>query len=140
MTSHGLGWILLAGTTLTLSGSACVRKQAAVEERPDTREPEALRESIGRQVGNATCSSPGACRAIPMGAKPCGGPRRYLIYSLELTDSARLAGDVARFNEAEARANKEKGMTSDCNLVLKPQVSCVSGRCLARRSGEPPPQ
>jgi hypothetical protein len=128
-----LAWIIAAAATLTPGGLACARKQAAVEERPDTLQPEGLRESIARQVGSATCSSPAVCRAIAMGAKPCGGPRRYLVYSVEATDSARLARDVAQFTEAEVRMNKEKGMMSDCSMVVRPQVSCVSGRCAALR-------
>jgi hypothetical protein len=119
---------------------SCVRKQAAVSERPDSRTSDALRESIAQQVGTAACSSPAVCRTLPLGSKPCGGPRRYLVYSLAVTDSARLAADAARYNEAEARRNKEKGLVSDCSMLIPPKVSCVSRRCVAIQAEGRQPQ
>jgi len=119
---------------------SCARKQAAVSERADTLSSDALRESIAQQVGTATCSSPAVCRTLALGSKPCGGPRQYLVYSLAVTDSARLAADAARYNQAEAQRNREKGLVSDCSMLLQPQVSCVSRRCVAMQSEGRQPQ
>jgi hypothetical protein len=113
---------------------SCARKQAAVSERADTLSSNALRESIAQQVGTAACSSPAVCRTLPLGSKPCGGPRQYLIYSLAVTDSARLAADAARYSQAEAQRNREKGLMSDCSMLIEPQVSCISGKCAAVKS------
>jgi hypothetical protein len=141
-----LGFVVTAGMGLL----SCARKQAAVGERPDTLTSDTLtsdtltsdtlRESIARQVGTAACSSPAVCRTLPLGSKPCGGPRQYLVYSLAVTDSARLAADAARYGEAEAQRNREKGLVSDCSMLIAPQVSCVSGRCVAIRSEGRQPQ
>jgi hypothetical protein len=60
----------------------------------DTLNLDAMRESIAGQVGDAPCSSPTVCRTLAMGAKPCGGPREYLVYSVSFSDSARLATEV----------------------------------------------
>jgi hypothetical protein len=136
-----LGFALVSATFGSLS---CARKQPTVGERPDTLTPDTLtsdtltsdtvQESIVRQVGTAACSSPAVCRTLPLGSKPCGGPRRYLVYSLDVTDSARLAADAARYNQAEARRNREEGLVSDCSMLLPPQVSCVSRKCVAVKS------
>jgi hypothetical protein len=142
------GLAFLVGASLTMGPISCARKQAGVEERPeeraearpDTLNLDGLRESIARQVGTAACSSPTVCRTLPMGAKPCGGPRKYLVYSVSTSDSARLAVDVARYSQAEARLNEEKGLVSDCSAVVKPEVSCVSGRCVAMESERRLPQ
>jgi hypothetical protein len=141
-----LGLVVTAG----LGPLSCARKQAAVSERPDTLTADTLRsdtlgsdtlrESIARQVGTAACSSPAVCRTLPLGSKPCGGPRQYLVYSLAVTDSARLAADAARYNQAEARRNREGGLVSDCSMLIAPQVSCVSRRCVAIRSEGRQPQ
>lgn len=145
--------VLLGSLGLTIAGLAtlgCARKQAAVSERPDTLTPDtltpdtlssdALRESIARQVGTAACSSSAVCRTLPLGSKPCGGPRRYLVYSMAVTDSARLAADAARYNQAEAQKNREEGLVSDCSMLIAPQVSCVSRRCVAIQSEGRRPQ
>ena len=113
---------------------SCARKQATVSERPDSLTSHALRESIARQVGTAACSSSAVCRSLPLGSKPCGGPRQYLVYSLSVTDSAQLAADAARYSRAEAQRNREKGLVSDCSMLIEPQVNCVSGKCAAVES------
>jgi hypothetical protein len=135
-----LGSIGFTMFTAGLATLSCARKPPAVSERPDSATSDTLRESIARQVGTATCSSPAVCRALPLGSKPCGGPRRYLVYSLEVTDSARLAADAARYSQTEAQRNREKGLVSDCSMLMEPQVSCVSRRCVAiqtERSRQP---
>jgi hypothetical protein len=129
-----VGW---AGSALIIGGFgslSCAGKQAAVPERRDSLTSDSLRQSIARQIGTATCSSPAVCRTQALGSKPCGGPRQYLVYSLTVTDSARLAADAARYSEAEARMNREKGLMSDCSMLVPPQVGCVSGRCAAIQS------
>lgn len=132
------GWLLLAAgnagfASLSCAGKQVAGKQTAVQEKPDTLTLAGLRESIARQVGAAQCSSPAVCRALAMGAKPCGGPRRYLVYAVSSTDSVRLAAEVTRYTQAEARMNKEKGLMSDCSVVTKPRVNCVAGRCVAQK-------
>lgn len=84
---------------------------------------------------DSPCSSSSVCRTIAFGAKACGGPQRYLIYSTSATDSARLYREVARYNEAERKRNREEGRMSDCMAVVRPQVSCISGQCRAATAG-----
>jgi hypothetical protein len=115
----------------------CGGKQPRGSEAGDslTRSDSDLRQSIATQIGDARCSSPSVCRTIAVGEKACGGPQRYLIYSTAATDSARLAREVARYNDAERKRNREEGRMSDCMMVVRPQVSCISGQCRAATAG-----
>jgi hypothetical protein len=145
-----VGSLGLAVVNAGFGSLSCARRQPAVSERPDTLTsdtltPETLtsdtlRESIARQVGTAACSSAAVCRSLPLGSKPCGGPRQYLVYSLAVTDSARLAADAARYTQAEAQRNRETGLVSDCSMLIAPQVSCVSRRGVEVRSDGRQPQ
>jgi hypothetical protein len=117
---------------LTLAGStglllACTAKKP----QPGAERETSLRESIVAQVGKAACTSGSVCRTIGLGVRPCGGPQQYLIYSTAATDSARLAREVARYNQAEDTRNRRKGLVSDCRALVRPQVSCISGQCAA---------
>lgn len=114
----------------------------AGHEQPPTAQPEAttltaaqtmdsLRLEIQELVGQAQASSVDNCRAIPFGAKPCGGPWTYLVFSTEKTDSAGLADLVGRYNAIEARLNREEGRISDCQFVTPPSLRLVDGRCRA---------
>lgn len=88
-----------------------------------------LRAEIMRMVADLRAADVGHCRATPFGAKPCGGPRQYLVYSADATDSAALASAVSRYNELEAETNRREGRVSDCMMVTPPRVALVSGRC-----------
>ena len=94
-----------------------------------------MRQAILTQVRDAPCSSPSVCRTIAFGEKACGGPRQYLIYSTSATDSARLAREVARYNEAERKRTREEGRMSDCMAMMRPQVSCITSQCRAATAG-----
>jgi hypothetical protein len=86
---------------------------------------------VMRLVGDATCSDVSQCRTIAFGAKPCGGPWQYLVYSSAITDSAALTAAVARYNAKESELNKSEGRVSDCALVAPPRLARVNGRCVA---------
>jgi hypothetical protein len=91
----------------------------------------AARLAIQSLVAEPACSAVTECRALPFGAKPCGGPRQYLIFSTTVTDSVRLASVLARYHELDARQNEELGMISDCAVVSRPPLACASDRCVA---------
>ena len=89
-----------------------------------------LREAIRVEVGDAAASSPAACRTMPMGHKPCGGPASHLVYSTETSDEARLERLVTEYTEAHRAYNTARGLASDCALVPEPPVEWEGGRCV----------
>jgi hypothetical protein len=115
--------LALAAVTGMILG--CAGKQPRKEDTSDA----------ATLAKDSPCSSSSVCRTIAFGAKACGGPQRYLIYSASATDSARLYREVARYNEAERKRNREEGRMSDCMAVVRPQVSCISGQCRAATPG-----
>ena len=90
-----------------------------------------LRAEVTRMIGDAACSDISQCRTIAFGAKPCGGPWQYLVYSTAITDSTALAAAVARYNVKEAELNKSEGRMSDCSMAVPPTLARVNGRCVA---------
>jgi hypothetical protein len=90
-----------------------------------------LRAEVMRLIGDASCNDVSQCRTIAFGAKPCGGPWQYLVYSMAITDSTALAAAVARYNAREAEINTAEGRMSDCAFVAPPNLARVNGRCVA---------
>ena len=101
----------------------------APEAEGEPRSLDDMRVAVMELVGEARCTDPGQCRAMPFGVKPCGGPWTYLIYSTEATDSSRLAEAVVEFNRQESALNASEGRASDCLFVMEPSISCIDGRC-----------
>ncbi|UCF06461.1 MAG: hypothetical protein JSV33_05390 [bacterium] len=90
----------------------------------------AMNEVITEYVGIPVCSGNGECDAFPFGAKPCGGPWRYLIFSHETVDADHLREMVCLYNAFNRVINHRHGIASDCSVVPPPRLGCRHGRCV----------
>lgn len=89
-----------------------------------------LREQVAGLMREPVCAETADCKTLPFGAKACGGPKTYLVYSLKTTDVPLLESTVEKYNRQEAAQNRETGAVSDCMFVSEPRVSCVKSRCV----------
>jgi hypothetical protein len=80
------------------------------------------------------CASGGQCATAPLGAKPCGGPRTYVVYCKATTDEAALTAALDELRRAEEARNRASGMVSDCMMVMPPETAVQGGRCVAAQS------
>jgi hypothetical protein len=88
--------------------------------------------SIVEEVGTPRASDVSQCAAIPLGAKACGGPSRYIVYSREVSDQARLSELTDRFTRLEKEENAIRNATSDCSFLMAPHVELVERICRAK--------
>ncbi|PKD44147.1 hypothetical protein [Rhodohalobacter barkolensis] len=84
---------------------------------------------IDMEVGDAQAENLSSCQVIPIGAKPCGGPWGYLVYSEEVSDAQNLKQLVDRYNELDEIRMKEEGYGSTCDYATEPTLSLESGSC-----------
>lgn len=101
-------------------------------ERGDS-ELDTIEKQIADLIGAAPAKQESACKTIAFGSKPCGGPWRFLVYSSEYTDEARLTQLVTTYNELQDRLNRERGVMSDCSIAVEPAVELRDGLCTASR-------
>ena len=112
---------------------------AASAAEPDTnRIPRLEREA--RALAHAEGCTAGQCRTAPVGSRPCGGPRAYLVYCAATTDSAALFAKLAELARAEEAFNSANGMASTCEYRMPPNVSVQGGRCVASEANTLPVQ
>jgi hypothetical protein len=88
-------------------------------------------EREARALAHAEGCSAGTCRTAPVGSRPCGGPRTYLVYCAATTDSAALFAKLAELARAEQAFNSASGMASTCEFREPPNVTVQGGRCAA---------
>jgi hypothetical protein len=113
---------------------ACSSQATNDSPSPADREPsqgsvqqlESDLRALAKQDG---CESGGQCKAVPVGAKPCGGPRLYLAYCPLTTDEEALTQKAEELRRAEEAHNRQQGLVSDCMFVAEPQLDVVDGRC-----------
>jgi hypothetical protein len=87
---------------------------------------------IDSVIGGAEAATLSECRLAAVGARPCGGPRTYLAYSLAETDSAALATLVAVYDRLDRERNEAEGLVSTCELMMPPSLALENGRCVTR--------
>ena len=104
----------------TLVASACAQQPPA-QPSPDLAR-------ITDLIGQATCANDGQCRIIGIGALPCGGPERYLPWSVAATEETALRASAARYAEARRRHDEKLGLSSVCIVQPEPGVHCDPAR------------
>lgn len=102
------------------------------DEDDNRTTPEILAEKkqeILNYIRSFSCANATGCLSIAFGAKPCGGPREYLIYP-NTVDQTTLETLVSEYYEMDHQYNIETGAISDCMVVGPPNnVNCVNGVC-----------
>ncbi|WP_069132891.1 hypothetical protein [Rhodohalobacter halophilus] len=84
---------------------------------------------IEMEVGDAKANELSSCSTMAIGAKPCGGPWGYIVYSTEQSDTNKLQRLVDRYNELDDIRNREKGLGSMCDFATKPELELIGGQC-----------
>jgi cytochrome c553 len=101
-------------------------------QRPD----EATLARIEQLVGTARCETERQCRAVGLGSRPCGGPERYLAWSVAETDERTLMDLAATYAEQRRALNEAIGRLGTCSILPEPGVRCEPapsggrGRCV----------
>ncbi|HYD80468.1 MAG TPA: hypothetical protein VEC06_11720 [Paucimonas sp.] len=129
-------------TALAPLSCAAETDQSAV---PGTRRPpmnrgvpegmETLRQAIAREVAVPLADDPSQCGLMPLGARACGGPQSYLVYSRKVSNEARLRELVEQYTRMEQEWNLKSGVRSICMVETMPQIVLADGKCQASRDG-----
>lgn len=83
---------------------------------------------IVEMADNNNCVNVNDFAFAPLGAKPCGGPKAYIIYSKKI-DTKSFFNLLGRYNTAEFNYNLIWGLQSDCEVVPEPtNIKCVDGK------------
>jgi secreted trypsin-like serine protease len=93
-----------------------------------------LKKEIDREIGKPRARRINQCRVIAFGAKACGGPKTYLVYSSLQTNENKLKRLVGQYNSLEDKINKETDAISDCMFIEEPKPTIQNGMCKIRRN------
>ena len=91
--------------------------------------------SIESLIGKAPCRHDADCRTVSVGWNACGGPQRYLAWSIRATSEQALQAAIAAL-QSQASARLPGWDASVCIIVQDPGASCRrrgdsrdTGRC-----------
>jgi hypothetical protein len=113
------------------AGGAAARQPAAAESETDQQRIQRLEREARTLARTDGCQRGGDCRAAPVGDRPCGGPRTYLVYCARTTDSVALYRKLDELARAEREYNQKQGLMSTCEFRTPPAVTASGGSCRA---------
>ncbi len=126
-TAAALGVMLLLGACQAQIGAAA----------PATDEA-ALLARIEGAVGEARCSSDAQCRTLPIGEKPCGGPERWMPWSIASPQADPLPAWADKLAALARQRNQRSGRVSNCQFQPDPGAICQAQRCVVRAPSQTP--
>ncbi len=116
---------ILISIFILLGLNACDEMSANL----DSLEIDEIARLIDMEVKDASASSVESCDLLPIGAKPCGGPWGYLVFSHEKSDGKVLKTLIDKYDELDHQRNLEEGRFSTCEIAAKPQLTLRDGTC-----------
>jgi hypothetical protein len=102
------------------------------DQKVDWAQIVALEDQAKALVKADGCSSAAQCRTAPVGSRACGGPRYYLVYCSQTTDSAALFRKLDAVAEAERAYNERYKIASTCEFRMPPTVALSGASCQAQ--------
>lgn len=88
-----------------------------------------LRTEIKELIADKSCSQSSDCKLIALGAKPCGGPDSYEVYSSVNTDEKKLSKLAKKLESLHKEYNKKNQIMGICMMEPEPSFSCKNSQC-----------
>ncbi|HQC97782.1 MAG TPA: hypothetical protein PK306_18935 [Aquabacterium sp.] len=119
-------WWLAA--CLLVGATACPAAPGAEETASRQAEAELLA-AIDAEVGQAACTADAQCRSLAIGARACGGPERWMAWSVTTSRGERLDLLAGKLSALVQARHARSGLMSTCVVIPDPGALCQSGRC-----------
>ncbi|WP_442795867.1 hypothetical protein [Pelobium manganitolerans] len=121
---------------ITLLIMACSNKES--NKANDEKVLASLYAAIKSMSESVICSDGSEWRATALGAKACGGPTEYVLYSVNI-DTVAFLNKVQLYTQKQRDYNAKYGAISDCMFVSPPQsIVCKNGKATAVNSYHTP--
>jgi hypothetical protein len=90
-----------------------------------------LKNDIDLEIGQAKCTQDSHCKALAIGANPCGGPEGYQVYSSLESDVAQLTQLAAQYKMVRKTLHAKTGTMGACVVIPEPAVQCENQQCIS---------
>ncbi|WP_282132007.1 hypothetical protein [Pseudoalteromonas aliena] len=119
-----LSILSIASSMLLLSGCVSTTPSNSVQKQ----DLAGLNSELNSIINNNSCTASFQCKVLEVGARACGGPSKYVVYSTLNALQKKAENIAAQITQQEETQNKEKGLT-DCLPVLQVQSLCINQQC-----------
>lgn len=94
-------------------------------------------EALRQAVGTPRCTADAQCHTLAAGARACGGPSHFVVWSDQTAQRARLQPLADAVTAQEREADAKAGRMSICTVLRDPGAHCntAQGVCEAGATG-----
>lgn len=127
LTMKKLSFILAALCVIFIS---CNNDDSNNKQEEDVKKLEKMYQEIVTlsQVNSQTCTDSKDWDFTAIGAKACGGPEKFIIYSKKI-NTAEFLVKVKTYTDARAAFNVKWNIVSTCDVPVAPDgIGCVDGK------------
>lgn len=72
------------------------------------------------------------CSVVPIGARACGGPGSYAVYSTKSSNVEVIRSAALKTTKLEQQYNAENSLVSICSMAQMPGFACdQTNKCVA---------
>ena len=89
-----------------------------------------LKTAISMEIGQAKCSEDTQCKALSIGANPCGGPESYQAYSILNANLEHLNELAGQYKLVRKTLHAKTGTVGACVVIPEPAVQCKNQQCV----------
>ena len=118
-----LSILSIASSILLLSGCA-----STVTSNEQSKNLSDLNYDLNNMVSNNSCTASFQCKVLEVGARACGGPSKYAVYSTLNTPQEQAESIAQQITEQEKNQNEQQSLT-DCLPVIEVQSLCINQQC-----------
>lgn len=126
--------VIAAGATAVLTTAV---QLTDAHSAPDLAKFKAKREKLKNEIAalnsdpkDLRCTADTDCDYVELGAKPCGGPRSYIVFSKKSEKASAVKRKAGEFTALDKKINEAEQMMSDCMAVLPPELRCSNSLCV----------
>jgi hypothetical protein len=100
-------------------------KRAALEDRSAQ-----LSDSIDSTIEDLSCEQASDCKTAAWGHKACGGPSKYIIYSMLRTDEEILNELLDDLRDTHVELGRITDGVGTCDTPIAPETDCQKEECV----------
>lgn len=91
---------------------------------------EDIKKEINTITADLKCTKDSDCQSVGLGARACGGPSSYKIYSTVATNKEKIEALGSRHRElSKTKLSDQESSISICSILEAPVVSCKKELC-----------
>ncbi|MRX28616.1 hypothetical protein [Kangiella sp. HZ709] len=88
-----------------------------------------MHNDIYELIKDKSCQQDSDCGVVGLGARACGGPDSYAVYSKANIDAEQLQSMTKQLESLHKTYNQENQIMSICMMEPKPGFACIDNQC-----------